>query len=67
MSAPSLLDLSLYSDLREPNVVKAQFILSQTKTYTLEFDQNISMSELKIMIQRAAHCVQIIFSFFQME
>ena len=55
MSAPSLLDLSLYSDLREPNIVKAQFILSQTKIYTLEFDHNITMSELKIMIQRAAH------------
>ena len=39
----------------EPNIVKAQFILSTTRIYTLEFDQNIEMRELKIMIQVAAH------------
>ena len=55
MSVPSLLDLSMYSNLREPNIVKAQFILSQTRIYNLEFDQNISMHELKLMIQNAAH------------
>jgi len=46
---------SIYSDNKEPNIVKAQFILSPTRIYTLEFDQNISMSELKLMIQKAAH------------
>ena len=39
----------------EPNIVKAQFILNTTRIYTLEFDQNIEMRELKIMIQVAAH------------
>ena len=38
-----------------PNIVKAQFILNPTRIYTLEFDQNIEMRELKIMIQVAAH------------
>ena len=39
----------------EPNIVKAQFIVSNTRIYNLEFDQNIEMKELKIMIQVAAH------------
>ena len=40
---------------KEPNIVKAKFVLSPQKIYTLDFDQNISMSELKLMIQKAAH------------
>jgi len=56
MSYPNLADFnSIYSDLKDPNIVKAQFILKPQKIYTLEFDQNISMSELKLMIQKAAH------------
>ena len=40
----------------EPNIVKAKFILANTsRIYTLEFDQNIQMKELKAMIQVAAH------------
>ena len=39
----------------EPNIVKAQFIKTASRIYTLEFDQNIEMKELKIMIQMAAH------------
>ena len=39
----------------EPNIVKAQFIISNRRVYNLEFDQNIEMKELKIMIQVAAH------------
>ena len=39
----------------EPNIVKAQFNISATRSYSLEFDQNISMLELKMMIQKAAH------------
>ena len=39
----------------EPNIRKAKFIRSTTRYYTLEFDQNIQMSELKLMIQKAAH------------
>ncbi len=55
MSYPNLADFnSIYSDLKDPNIVKAQFILKPQKIYTLEFDQNISMSELKLMIQKAA-------------
>ena len=56
MSYPNLVDFnSIYSDLKDPNIVKAQFILKPQKIYTLEFDQNISMSELKLMIQKRAH------------
>ena len=39
----------------EPNIVKARFIVTNTRFYTLEFDQNIQMKELKAMIQVAAH------------
>lgn len=39
----------------EPNIVKAQFIVTNTRYYTLEFDQNIEFRELKTMIQVAAH------------
>ena len=39
----------------EPNIVKAQFIVTNLRIYTLEFDQNIKMKELKTMIQVAAH------------
>ena len=39
----------------EPNIKKAKFILSTSRIYTLEFDQNIQMAELKMMIQKAAH------------
>ena len=39
----------------EPNIVKAKFIVTNTRFYTLDFDQNIQMKELKVMIQVAAH------------
>ena len=39
----------------EPNIVKAKFIVTNTRIYTLEFDQNIQMKELKTMIKVAAH------------
>ena len=39
----------------EPNIVKAKFMVSPTRHYNLEFDQNIQMKELKTMIQVAAH------------
>ena len=39
----------------EPNIVKAQFIVSNSRIYNLEFDQNIEFRELKTMIQVAAH------------
>ena len=39
----------------EPNIVQAKFIVSNTRFYTLNFDQNIQMKELKLMIQVAAH------------
>ena len=45
----------LNNDFKEPNIVKAQFIVSPTRIYNLEFDQNITMYELKLMIQNAAH------------
>ena len=39
----------------EPNIVKAQFIVTNSRIYTLEFDQNIEFRELKEMIRVAAH------------
>ena len=39
----------------EPNIRKAKFILSNTHIYTLDFDYNIQMRELKLLIQKAAH------------
>ena len=39
----------------EPTIVKAQFIVTNIRNYTLQFDQNILMKELKTMIQVAAH------------
>ena len=39
----------------EPNIVKAKFIVTNSRIYTLEFDQNIQMKELKTMIRVAAH------------
>ena len=39
----------------EPKIVKAKFIVSNTRIYTLEFDQSIEMKQLKSMIQSAAH------------
>ena len=40
---------------RDPNIKQAKFILPSGRTYTLEFDHNVQMKELKIMIQKAAH------------
>ena len=47
--------LTIDNSFIEPNIRKAKFIRSTTRYYTLEFDQNIQMSELKLMIQKAAH------------
>ena len=41
----------------EPNIVKAQFIITATRIYTLEFDQNIEMS--------ASDCVYLISSLLE--
>lgn len=51
----------------EPNIVKAQFIITNSRIYTLEFDQNIEFRELKTMIQVAAHLKRTIFVYFVME
>ena len=39
----------------EPNIVKAKFIVTEKRIYNLEFDQDIEMKELKVMIRVAAH------------
>ena len=39
----------------EPNIRKAKFVVTENRMYTLEFDQNIQMEELKMMIEKAAH------------
>lgn len=52
-----------FSDL-EPNIRKAKFIVSANRIYTLEFDHNIQMKELKTMIQVAAHLKKNNFKLF---
>jgi len=47
--------LSSSYDDREPNIRKAKFVISKTRIYTLDFDHNLQMKELKLMIQKAAH------------
>ena len=54
MSFSPSFDYSYNCGYKEPNIVKAKFIFSSSRIYTLEFDQNISMWELKTMIQKAA-------------
>jgi hypothetical protein len=49
----------------EPNIKKAKFILSPSRTYTLEFDHNLEMKELKMMIQKAAHLKKNTFSIYK--
>jgi hypothetical protein len=39
----------------EPKICKAKFIFPNDRFYTLDFDHNIQMNELKLMIQKAAH------------
>ena len=39
----------------EPTICKAKFIFPNNRFYTLDFDHNIQMNELKLMIQKAAH------------
>ena len=39
----------------EPTICKAKFIFPNDRFYTLDFDHNIQMNELKLMIQKAAH------------
>ena len=51
-------------DSREPNIRKAQFILPNERIYTLDFDHNIQMQELKLMIQKAAHLRKNSFQLF---
>ena len=48
----------------EPNIVKAKFLIDDRRIYSLEFDQNIQMKELKIMIQVAAHLKKNNFGLF---
>ena len=50
----------------EPNIVKAKFIVTNLRIYTLEFDQNIQMKELKTMIQVAAHLKKTISVYYVM-
>ena len=42
-------------DSLDPTIRKAKFILPNQRVYTLDFDNNIQMKELKLMIQKAAH------------
>ena len=49
---------------RQPNIRKAKFILPNKRIYTLDFDYNIEMQELKLMIQKAAHLRKNTFRLF---
>ena len=56
--------LSDNNALQELRIRKARFIISSDRIYTLEFDQNIEIQELKTMIQKAAHLKKYSFSLF---
>ena len=56
--------LSSSYDSREPNIRKAKFIVSPQRVYTLDFDHNIQMQELKLMIEKAAHLKRRTFKLF---
>ena len=56
--------LSDNNSLQEPRIRKARFIISSDRIYTLEFDQNIEIQEIKTMIQKAAHLKKNSFSLF---
>ena len=43
-------DPNILKIFEEPNIRKAKFIVTSDRIYTLEFDQNIEMQELKTMI-----------------
>lgn len=60
----SIVSLSDSNALQELGIRKARFIISSDKIYTLEFDQNIEIQELKTMIQKAAHLKKNSFSLF---
>ena len=56
--------LSSSYEAREPSIRKAKFILPNERIYTLDFDHNIQMQELKLMIQKAAHLRRNTFRLF---
>ena len=56
--------LSLSYEGQEPSIRKAKFILANKRIYTLDFDHNILMQELKLMIQKAAHLRRNTFRLF---
>lgn len=55
---------NLSYESRDPNIRKAKFIFPNERVYTLDFDHNIQMQELKLMIQKAAHLRKNTFSLF---
>ena len=58
-----MLNNSLFED-QKYNIRKAKFNLPNKKIYTLEFDSNIEIQELKYMIQKAAHLRKNSFKIF---
>jgi len=56
--------LSDNNAFQEPRIRQGRFFLSSDRIYTLEFDQNIEIQELKTMIQKAAHLKKNSFSLF---
>ena len=49
---------------KDPSIRKAKFIFPNERIYTLDFDHNIQMQELKLMIQKAAHLRKNTFKLF---
>ena len=56
--------LSSSFEVREPNIRKAKFIMPNGRIYIIDFDQNITMKELKLLIQKAAHLRRNTFRLF---
>ena len=51
-------------DASDTSIRKAKFILPNERIYTLDFDHNIQMQELKLMIRKAAHIKNRLFRIF---
>ena len=66
MTSNQINNILTENSFEEPNIRKAQFVVSlnRNRIYTLEFDHNIEMQELKIMIQKAAHLKKNTFGLF---
>ena len=54
---------SFYEKYQEP-IYNAKFIVTNPRVYSFDFEQNIAMEDLKLMIHKASHLFQNKFRIF---